>query len=277
MLRYVLLSMTLIAHLSDLHILEAEHKQASLTRRGRLRLLSMGRAVDGAGRRARLLSALKCAARADHIIISGDLTEDGNPAQFETLAETLHESRVSPTRVTLVPGNHDAYTSQTAFLTALEGPLRAFAETSALGRPIHLPGVTVLPISTAVHQNVLLARGYLHEDQAHALEKVAKSSRSPVAVVQHHPPTFGWFHPVDGLKNLSVVQNVLRAHGHVHVFCGHTHIPFSRFVHSTDDTPRILCAPAVVDHAQPVRMYRAMCGRLVEEDEQIYNTLSVAV
>src|SRR5450432_2080609 len=103
-------SITRIAHISDVHLLaEPAQKRHDL----RVRFLSFGRVLDAAARIRKLKTALCKALRsgADHVLVSGDLTESGTPEQFETLASVLDELRIDPERLTLVPGNHDAYTS----------------------------------------------------------------------------------------------------------------------------------------------------------------------
>ena len=107
---------TRIAHLSDTHILDP---RPSRTRSGwsmRVRFLSFGRPLDAVGRQAKLRRSLEAARRvgAQHFVLSGDLTEIGTPGEFETLAEILHDSRIAPDRMTLVPGNHDVYSSADA-------------------------------------------------------------------------------------------------------------------------------------------------------------------
>src|SRR4051794_830443 len=116
--------MATIAQLTDLHLLEDHHADRPFGPRARLSCLSFGRRLDAAERRERVETALAeaRASSADHLLITGDLTEDGAPAQFEVLAEVLADSRISPERITLVPGNHDAYTNGTAYAEALEGP-----------------------------------------------------------------------------------------------------------------------------------------------------------
>src|SRR5687768_4746328 len=97
----------------------------------RLRLLSGARGLDGPGRRERVRKGLAAAKDAglDHEVITGDLTEDGDPAQFEVLAELLGESGIAAERITLLAGNHDMYTDARGFEKALAGPLRAYAAT----------------------------------------------------------------------------------------------------------------------------------------------------
>ena len=57
------------------------------------RFLSFGRPLDALGRRNKLVHALSAARRvgADHVVISGDLTEIGSPGEFECLGEALHD------------------------------------------------------------------------------------------------------------------------------------------------------------------------------------------
>src|SRR5262249_48748147 len=104
--------MTRIAHLSDLHLLEIEHQQRDAAGRLRLSFLSFFRKLDQRERRERVQRALAAyiASGAEHLVITGDLTEDGTEPQFEVLAEVLHESGIDPREITLTAGNHDAYT-----------------------------------------------------------------------------------------------------------------------------------------------------------------------
>src|SRR5687768_5469477 len=124
--------MARIAHLTDLHLLEDDHRDRRGAGRLRLAYLSLARPLDAAARRLRAARALTEVRRsgADHLVITGDLTEDGVDAQFQVLADILAESRIPPSQTTLVPGNHDAYTDEGAWARALAGPLRAYAETS---------------------------------------------------------------------------------------------------------------------------------------------------
>src|SRR5882757_3368326 len=107
-----------IAHLSDVHVLERRSRESySLS----TRVVSFHRRLDEGARAQKMKAALDCArrAKADHVVISGDLTELGTPAQFERFAEVLHEAGIAPEQVTLVPGNHDAYESPDGWKKAL--------------------------------------------------------------------------------------------------------------------------------------------------------------
>src|SRR5689334_22760877 len=102
-------NMRRIAHLSDVHTLEPSKQAYGWG----VKFVSIHRPLDAAARLRKLARALAAARRsgADHVVISGDLTEMGSEAQFAAFAEVLDASGIDPDRVTLVPGNHDAYTS----------------------------------------------------------------------------------------------------------------------------------------------------------------------
>jgi 3',5'-cyclic AMP phosphodiesterase CpdA len=130
--------MATIAQVSDLHLVEDQYEQRPLSTRARLSCLSLGCPLAPRERRKRVARALVEVRKsgADHLVITGDLTEDGTPPQFEVLAEVLADSKIAPERITLVPGNHDAYDASGNYAAALAGPLRAFAPTSTLGSPL---------------------------------------------------------------------------------------------------------------------------------------------
>src|SRR5687767_9933485 len=90
--------MVRIAQLSDFHLLEPGHASRRGLRSWRLSFLSAHRALDAGDRVARARRALDAARAADpdHVVITGDLTEDGTTHQFEALAELLHGCGVAP-------------------------------------------------------------------------------------------------------------------------------------------------------------------------------------
>ena len=48
--------------------------------------------------------------QADHLLITGDLTTTALPAEFRDAREALADLLVDPSRVSIIPGNHDRYT-----------------------------------------------------------------------------------------------------------------------------------------------------------------------
>ena len=99
--------MTLIAHISDLHLLEDTFHERTGAAWVRMQFLTFGKPRSPATRRLRVRRLLDRALRAhaDHLVITGDLTEDGTLGQFESLAGVLQDSGWPPSPVTLVPGN----------------------------------------------------------------------------------------------------------------------------------------------------------------------------
>jgi 3',5'-cyclic AMP phosphodiesterase CpdA len=266
------MGMTRIAHLSDAHVLDP---RPSRTRSGwsmRTRFLSFGRPLDAHGRRRKLGRALDCAKRvgANHVVISGDLTEVGAPGEYETLAELLHDSGIAPERFTLVPGNHDLYSMPDGWRWALEGPLAAFARSSAgqIGKIIDIGGASLLPIDATFHQPVTRSAGWIPDAALEALERRSLDpafSRRPLIAIQHHPPFFrktSALHWLDGLVGAGRMMAVLGAVRHLFVLHGHLHTIIDRALGG--GVARILGATAVVDDkdAPRVRVYDVHDGHL---------------
>jgi len=261
--------MTRIAHLSDLHLIEAEHQRRDTAKRIRLSYLSFGRKLDAEDRRQRLRSALWAykGSGAEHLVITGDLTEDGNDEQFEVFASILDESAIDPREVTLTAGNHDAYHDRGAFHRALQGPLAAFAETSRAGAVTALDDVVIVPISTVIAQPFTRSAGEISRDHLGWVDEVTSSLRGEeraIAVAQHHQP-YGLALPgrnwIDGLQNHASAMGLLRKHAELHVLHGHMHAKSDRAI-VTDGPTRVFGTTACVDHEAPLRIYEACEGRL---------------
>lgn len=257
-------SVTRIAHLSDVHMLDTRPSRSRPRYGLGVHFLSFGRRLDAHGRSRKLARGLAAARRsgAQHYVISGDLTEIGLEGEFETFAEVLHDSGIAPERVTLVPGNHDAYTSPDAWRHALAGPLRAYAPTSASspGHVVERGGVAFLPVDVACHQPITRSAGELTTDAADALEARLSDPalrKKSVVLVQHHPP---FSHPssawqwIDGLRGWARLMDLLVRFPNVQVLHGHLHHVVDRIVGL--GRSRIFGAPATVDDSLDVARVR---------------------
>ena len=199
----------------------------------------------------------------------------GTREQFETLAEVLYDAGLEPDAVTLLPGNHDAYTHPDAWRRALDGPLAAFRRSAA--RPadeetcavVEGKDAVLLPLDVACHQHFTRAAGELSSAAADALERrvlgLAGRGR-PVVIVLHHSPlphtprAWQWLH---GLRGGARILDLLARFPDVHVLHGHLHYEVE-LAHGSG-APRIFGAAAVVDDAagEPrVRLYDASGGAL---------------
>lgn len=256
-----------IAHLSDLHVLAARGPRSTTGDALRTRFVSFGRSLDAASRARKVLRAVATAKErgATHFVFSGDLTELGTEAQFEALAELLHEAGLDPDSVTLVPGNHDAYSAPDAWRRALAGPLAAFRRASAgeHGKVVDVGAALVLPVDVACHQPVGRAAGELSDAAADVLEqRVRDLSRwgRPIVVALHHPPLpHAWraWQWVDGLRGHVRLVELLRRFEGVFVLHGHLHYAVEKAVGACP-RPRVFGATATVDDAPDaprVRLY----------------------
>jgi Icc protein len=263
---------TRIAHLSDAHMLDP---RPSRTRSGwsmQTRFLSLGRPLDAVGRRRKLKRSLDMAKRvgANHFVLSGDLTEIGAPGEYETLAEVLHDSGIAPDRMTLVPGNHDLYSSADAWKWALAGPLASYAATSAShpGKAVDIGGATLLPLDATFHQPVTRSAGCIQDDAIESIRRRASDralAHKPLIVIQHHPPFLrktSALHWLDGLVGAHRMMAMLETFRHLFVLHGHLHATVNRALGC--GVSRILGATAVVDDKDEarVRIYDVRDGRL---------------
>jgi Icc protein len=253
--------MTVVAHVTDLHLVERDHHRRAVAAKSRLLYLSTGRKLEPEARLQHAREALRRAARADHVVVTGDLTEDGNDAQFELLAELLDESGLLPERVTLVPGNHDIYERRDGFEHALQGPLRAYARSSSLGQAIDLGGSCMLvPISTAIPQRMLMSAGAVARNDRDALDQLARDPavrECTLLVAQHHPPLghrnlfWNW---IDGMAAPARNASLLCHHAHMHVLHGHTHEQLSLRVRPYGPQ-QVHSGAAVVESSDHIRFY----------------------
>jgi Icc protein len=259
-----------LAQLTDLHLVERDHGSRTGSDWQRLQYLSAGRRIDAEARRDNALEALRRAGRyARHVVVTGDLTEDGVPAQYELLAEVLHESGIDPRRVTLVPGNHDRYAEPSAFEQALLGPLRPYAAASSMGEVIELGrDAWLMPISTALAQSWLRSAGRLSDSDLERIDRFAAAANRAgklALVAQHHPPhgygPAAW-NFIDGLLNAEAGKALLRAHAGLSFVHGHTHkldsVSFAR-----GRPAQAHSAGAIVSRPEHVRYYDFAEGALV--------------
>jgi 3',5'-cyclic AMP phosphodiesterase CpdA len=257
-----------VAHLSDLHVLAPLRRQA-----WGQHLVSIGRPLDAFARRAKVKRALTAAARsgADHIVVSGDLTEMGTDRELETFAEMMDEARLDPDKVTLVPGNHDAYTTTDAFSRALDGPLKAFRRCAAEehGKVVDLGHMYLLPLDVTRAQPVTRSAGEISADGIRAVAGRMSDptlKKKPVLVVQHHPPfeharkAWQW---IDGLIGASALAESFARHERVQVLHGHLHKAVDKVFGVA--SARAFGAAAVVDDDEDVprvRLYEWHDGAL---------------
>ncbi len=272
-----------IAHLSDVHTLDPAHGRSSARYRFATKFVSLGRPVDPRSRAKKLMRGLAAAkaSGADHVVITGDLTEMGDAREFEHFANLLDDAGMPEGGVTLVPGNHDAYTTNGAWRRALEGPLKRYASASAEGeggKVVDRGEVVFLPIDTSYFQSMARSAGTFTPDAARAvqarIDDPGLRDRAMV-LVMHHPPFLHHSNPlsewIDGLRGCKHVLDMLTQHPRVQILHGHMHrvvdriVDLGKGVAGVANRARIFGAPAIVDDADDlprVRLYDLRDGVL---------------
>jgi 3',5'-cyclic AMP phosphodiesterase CpdA len=233
-----------IAHLSDLHLLSLEgavpfrlfNKRLTgyVNLRFRRHAVHKPFAVRAAAREIRRMDI-------DHVVITGDVSNLALEREFELVEGFLRDDvGLPPERVSLVPGNHDAYTQGAHrsrrffrhFSPFMRSDLPALTSRGPSGAfPfVHLRGpVAFIGLSTAVPRPPLVASGQIGRVQLRALDEVLSHpevmARTPI-VLQHHP----WHNPLgiaktlleglfDAVEEARILRRVPRGlllHGHLH-------------------------------------------------------------
>ena len=165
--------------------------------------------------------------RADHIAITGDLINLGLPQEYEAARDWL--TTVGPAeRVTVIPGNHDIYSSlhgdigigRWADYMGGDADTHAFPFVRRIG-PLALIG-----LNSAVETPPFVAAGRLGPDQIEVtrdlLERLGDEGLIRVVLI-HHPPLAGLAPPRRALKDASVFQRMLEKNGADLVLYGHNH------------------------------------------------------
>lgn len=206
-----------------------------------LHMLPKGQRIIGLDPLARLQAGLAHAARlhpdADRLVITGDLTHQGDIASYERVRSLIEDY---PVPVSLTIGNHD---NRERFQSVF--PDAARDENGFVQEVIDLEDVRLVILDTyipVVRGDPDYSRGLLCAQRLDWLDRqLAGAGQRPVLVFMHHPPHDTGFKGMDAIKliNGEAFYAVVERHGNVrHIFAGHVHrtiggshrgIPFSIF------------------------------------------------
>ncbi|MGU9981275.1 phosphodiesterase [Phreatobacter sp. HK31-P] len=198
----------LIAHLTDLHV--RPHGLPAY-RTAETNMLTE-RALD---------AVLALDPRPDAVLLTGDLTDNGLPAEYENLKRML--SRL-PMPVWLIPGNHDRRENLKSILGDHPGLSQhpVFAQWVTDLGPVRLIGLdTVVPGSGA---------GRLCAERLAWLEeRLAEDTAKPTIVAMHHPAFVCGIHHMDRISMIdgtAEFEGIIRRHPQVvRILSGHHHRP----------------------------------------------------
>ena len=227
-----------IAHLSDPHLLSLEGARVRdfLSKRwiGGLNLL----ANRARAHRPEVFDAMVDdinAAGVDHVVCTGDLTNVALPGELARARAHLDRLALGPARVTVVPGNHDAYVQAGVRLFAEQlgdycAPDEGWAWPDGARWPVvRVRGpVAIVGVSTSRQTPWFTAWGELGAAQLERLERALGDARLAGRfrlLAIHHPPAGAaaahWRH---GLRDRAALAEVLGRVGAELVLHGHEHL-----------------------------------------------------
>ena len=233
-----------IAHLSDLHCLALDGVPARRFLNKRFTGWVNLRLKRGSIHRSGYVHAIarEIARRGvDHVVVTGDLTNLALEGEFELARDVLeHELGLGAANVTIVPGNHDAYTRGAQATRRFEryfGPWLAsdLPELAVDAGTARLPVVklrgdlAIVALSSAVPRPPLIAAGEVGKAQRAALARVLAHPevvKRTLVLALHHPALHAWSRVkahLEGLRDapellalLSAVPRGVLLHGHLH-------------------------------------------------------------
>jgi 3',5'-cyclic AMP phosphodiesterase CpdA len=197
---------TFLAQLTDLHIREP----------GRLTY----RRIDTAQYLERAVQSVLALPQQPHaLVITGDLTDFGRPAEYAHLRSLLAPLGELP--IYLLPGNHDDR----------DGLRAAFPEHAWLRSEgfiqyaVDIGDLRLIALDTVVPGH---SEGALCEERLQWLElQLTASEGRPVVIAMHHPPfetLIGHMDKIGLLQGARALEDLVRRHPNVQrVICGHLH------------------------------------------------------
>jgi len=196
--------------------------------------------------------------RPHHIVVTGDITHMGLPAEFARAKELLGAFGPA-SQVTIIPGNHDAYVDG-----ALDGHLAEWMDYMAsdekkagdgMGTSINTVfpilrlrhGVALIGVSTARPCSTFLAVGSIGNDQMQRLQKILIDTGQKGlfrVVLIHHPPISGVVAWRKRLTDARAFQKTLQDCGAELILHGHSHHPSQTYLETSNGRIPVIGVPS---------------------------------
>jgi 3',5'-cyclic AMP phosphodiesterase CpdA len=188
------------------------------------------------------------ALRPDHIAITGDLVNLGLPAEHEAALAWL-QSVGPPDRVTVIPGNHDIYSSMRGDRGVARWAAYRGGEEETLAFPFvrRIGPLALVGLNSAVETPPFFASGLLGAHQLEiAQELLAKLDEEGAirVVLIHHPPLARMTTPRRSLKDAAHFAHLLEREGAELVLYGHNHTPAVDWLSSREKPVPLIAAPS---------------------------------
>jgi 3',5'-cyclic AMP phosphodiesterase CpdA len=217
-----------LAHLSDPHLTSLDHVAwrtlvnkrffGYLSWRSRRRVVHRREVLD-------VVMADLAASRPDRILLTGDLTHLGLPSECEDALRWL-EGVADPSRISVVPGNHDRYVSDSIAQTTGRWSAYLGGEDTPWPRVATFGEVSCIALDCAVPTAPFLATGRLGRGQIEGLRtllETAGAERRFRLVMLHHSPLPAGHSWRKRLTDAEALVAVLREAGVEMIVHGHGH------------------------------------------------------
>jgi 3',5'-cyclic AMP phosphodiesterase CpdA len=215
----------------------------------------------------------------DHIAVTGDLVNIALPAEFNQ-AQAFLERIGTPDRVTVVPGNHDAYVRVPwAKAVGLWDDYMTGRHADGGDRPPRdvrdfpfvrrLGGVALIGVSTALPTRPFSAAGELGADQLQRLDTMLEQLGEAGAfrvILIHHPPFGGGAYKRKSLRDSGPLAEIIEKRGCELMLHGHTHMSQLGRMKGPSTSVPVIGVPSASamasDHRDPSRyhIYRLSRG-----------------
>jgi predicted phosphodiesterase len=201
------------------------------------------------------------AAQLDAVVVKGDLTNSGQPEDFDAFRDCYRRFGAS---LHVIRGNHDGMSGHTDF---------------AGDRVVDLPGVRLALLDTVRPGR---DQGGLYAEQLDWLDAAAADADTPVLVLGHHHPWLGGPRKSDrgsfGIHpdaSVALVEVVARRRQIAAYLAGHTHRNRVRYHPSTETTPYVEVA-CVKDFPGSWAEYRVYEGGIMQVHHRISSADALA-
>ncbi|AGK58787.1 metallophosphoesterase [Hyphomicrobium denitrificans 1NES1] len=169
------------------------------------------------------------ALRPDHIAITGDLVNLGLPAEHDAALAWLRRVG-SPDHVTVIPGNHDIYSSMRGDRGVARWAAYMGSEEDTLAFPFvrRVGPLALVGLNSAVETPPFFASGLLGAHQLEIAQEqlLGLDEEGAIRVVLiHHPPLADMTASRRRLKDAAHFAHLLERTGAELVLYGHNHIP----------------------------------------------------
>ncbi len=193
----------------------------------------------------------------EHIALTGDLANLSLVAEFQRARAWL-EAAGPPARITVIPGNHDAYVAVPwedglgYWADYMTGDMRV-AGAAGVAAPHGFPfvrqrrNVALIGLSSAVPAPWRRASGRLGTRQIEALAGILADLRTRGfcrIVLIHHPPLPGLAVPRKALEDADSLKAVLEREGAELVLHGHNHMHMRNLLESRHGPVPVIGAPS---------------------------------